>query len=60
MSTNLLTAGEVAARLRVSRATVYRWAADGTIPSVRIGDVVRFNATAIDALADADDGPSAA
>lgn len=46
----VLTATEVAARLRVSRATVYRWADDGTLRCVRIGDTVRFRADDVDAL----------
>ena len=33
----LLTLAEVARRLRVSRATVYAWAADGTLPVIRLG-----------------------
>jgi excisionase family DNA binding protein len=33
----LLTLADVARRLRVSRATVYVWAADGTLPVIRLG-----------------------
>jgi excisionase family DNA binding protein len=35
---SLLTVPEVAGILRVSRATVYRHVADGTLPAVRLGD----------------------
>lgn len=48
-SPELLKAQEVAKRLRVSIATVYRFARDGTLPSVRVGTVVRFPSDAIDA-----------
>lgn len=44
----LLTAGEVARLLSVSRGTVYRWADEGTMPSVRLGaTVVRFDRGAV-------------
>lgn len=33
----LLTVKEVAAHLRVSRATVWRWCQKGTIPAIRLG-----------------------
>lgn len=46
----ILTATEVAAALRVSRATVYRWADDGTLPAIRLGDTVRFRQDDVDAL----------
>ncbi len=36
--TRLLTVPEVAERLRVSRPTVYRRIAEGSIPAVRIGE----------------------
>ncbi len=38
----LLTAEEVARILRVSKATVFRWAAKGILPAARIGRTVRF------------------
>lgn len=38
----LLTLREVAAYLRVSEKTVRRWVAQGRIPCVRLGRVVRF------------------
>jgi excisionase family DNA binding protein len=43
----LLTVREVAARLRVSSATVYRMCALGVIPSVRILNSIRVWAAAI-------------
>lgn len=33
----LLTTGEVAAILRVSRSTVHEWATSGTLPSIKLG-----------------------
>ena len=39
----LLTAEEVAELLSVDRSTVYDWARAGTIPSYRMGRVVRFD-----------------
>lgn len=48
-SPDLLKADEVAKRLRVSVATVYRFARAGTLPSIRVGNVVRFPSEAIDA-----------
>ena len=38
----LLTASDAAALLRVSRATLERWTASGTIPSHRIGRTRRY------------------
>jgi excisionase family DNA binding protein len=38
----LLTVAEVARRLRVSRATVYKLVAKGKLPHVRIGNSIRF------------------
>lgn len=37
MPTNLLTAAEVAARLRVSAMTIYRLIHRGELPAVRVG-----------------------
>ena len=45
----LLRVDEVAAFLRMSRTTVYRMAAEGTLPSVRLGFSRRFSAAAIEA-----------
>lgn len=46
----LLTAEEVAAALRVSPTTVYRWAADGVLPELRIASTVRFRREDVEAL----------
>lgn len=48
-SAELLTAAEVASLLRVTSPTIYRWADDGTLPSVRVGGVVRFRRADIEA-----------
>ena len=45
---SLLTAEEVAARLRVPRTWVYRAARDGSLPSVRCGRYRRFDAVDVD------------
>ena len=37
-----LTVAEVARRLRVSRATVYKFVADGRLPHVRVGNSIRL------------------
>jgi excisionase family DNA binding protein len=39
----LLTADEVAEQLRLSRWTVYGWAREGILPSVRLGGRVLFD-----------------
>lgn len=39
----LLTADEVADRLSVDRATVYRWANAGDLPAYRIVGTIRFD-----------------
>ena len=36
-----LTTAEVAARLRVNKATVVRWIASGNLPAVKIGKTTR-------------------
>jgi len=38
----LLTVADVARKLRVSRATVYKLVADGRLAHVRIGNRIRF------------------
>ena len=45
----LLKVGEVAERLRISRALVYRLCATGQLPVVRIGFAVRISAEALEA-----------
>ena len=40
----LITPGELAKRLNVSRVWVYRLANDGRLPSIRVGDkILRFD-----------------
>jgi excisionase family DNA binding protein len=41
--TEPLTVGELAALLRVAEDTVQRWARQRQIPSIRIGNVIRFD-----------------
>jgi excisionase family DNA binding protein len=55
---SLLTAGEVQSLLGIDRSTVYRMAADGRLPAVRIGRQWRFRPTEIERLVDA--GPTGA
>ena len=40
-----LTVAELAALLRVAKATVQRWARKQQIPSIRIGNIIRFDGT---------------
>lgn len=47
---DLLTPAEVATRLRVSRASVSRWAKDGVLKPIRIGGTLRFRRADVDAL----------
>jgi excisionase family DNA binding protein len=46
----LLTAEEVAERVRVSERTVWRWAKTGVLRPIRIGGITRFGASDIEAL----------
>lgn len=46
----LLTAPEVAAILQVTPRTVWRWAAAGRLPRVRINGITRYRASDIAAL----------
>lgn len=48
---DLLTTREVADYLRVSTMTVYRMAADGSLPSFRVGSSLRYHRADIEALA---------
>ena len=48
MSLQVLTGGEVAKLLRVSRDTVYRLAASGALPGRKIGRIWRFSRDAIE------------
>jgi excisionase family DNA binding protein len=43
----LLTAEDIAALLNISEKTVYRWSKSGSLPSVRIGTLVRFEPAAV-------------
>jgi len=45
-----LTPAEVASALRVSTATVARWAANGSLRSVRAGKSCRFEAADVEAF----------
>ncbi|MFO7548664.1 MAG: helix-turn-helix domain-containing protein [Acidimicrobiia bacterium] len=50
---SLLTAGQVQSLLGIDRSTVYRMAADGRLPAVRIGRQWRFRPSEIERLVDA-------
>lgn len=39
----ILTAKEIAARLKVSQYAVYQWALKGMIPRMKVGSSVRFD-----------------
>ena len=43
----LLTVKDMATRLQVKAKTIYAWASQGKIPSVKINGVIRFDARAI-------------
>jgi excisionase family DNA binding protein len=47
---SLLTTGEVATALRITSQTVRNRVADGTLRSVRIGDVIRIPAAEVTRL----------
>ena len=51
MTDALMTAQDVAQFLRVGRATVYRYARQGALPTVRFGGAVRFRRGAVEAFA---------
>ncbi len=46
----LLTADEVARALRVTTSSVYRWAKDGTLTSITVGNTIRFPRAGVLAL----------
>lgn len=52
MSTQLLTAAEVAEQLRVSTMTVYRLIRSGELPAVRVGRNYRVRADDLDEYLD--------
>ncbi|MBG6185559.1 excisionase family DNA binding protein [Arthrobacter sp. CAN_A214] len=47
MTTNLLTVAEIAARMRVSRMTVYRLVQSGALEGIRFGRSYRVPETAV-------------
>ena len=53
MNDRLLTAKEVADLIQVDRSTVSRWAKAGTLPSLKIGDLLRFRPSDIEAFINA-------
>jgi excisionase family DNA binding protein len=44
----LLTVKDMATRLQVKEKTIYAWASQGKIPSVKVNGVIRFDARAIE------------
>jgi len=44
----MMTTKELAAYLRVHEVTIYKYASEGRIPAIRIGQVWRFDKDAID------------
>jgi excisionase family DNA binding protein len=44
----LLTVKDMATRLQVKEKTIYAWASQGKIPSVKINGVIRFDAREIE------------
>lgn len=51
----LLTVEDVARQLAVATRTVYEWAAEGRLPSIKLGRgrVLRFRQAAVDAFVEA-------
>lgn len=47
----LLTAGEVAALLSVSRKSIYKWTELGLLPCIRLGRAVRYDPADVEAFA---------
>jgi excisionase family DNA binding protein len=45
----LLTIKQTAERLQIKRSTLYSWAAQGTIPHLKLGRLLRFDPDEIDA-----------
>jgi len=60
MNGHLLTADEVAERLRVPKTWVYRAAREGDLPSVRCGRYRRFDERDVDSWIDEHRGATAA
>jgi len=49
MQTDILTIREVAAYLKLTEKTAYRYAADGVIPGFKVGSAWRFKKSDVDA-----------
>lgn len=47
-----LTVDEAAELLSISRSLAYRWAKDGTLPTIRVGNAVRVPRRALEAWID--------
>lgn len=52
MSDDFLTVPEVAARLRVTAMTIYRWIEDGRLPAMQIGKHYRIRTGDLDEMLD--------
>jgi len=48
MTLSLLTVKEMATRLQVKDKTIYAWASQGKIPSVKVNGVIRFDVREIE------------
>jgi len=46
---SIITVDEVAEATQLARSTVYQWARDGRLPSIKMGAAVRFDREAIEA-----------
>ncbi len=46
----MLSVAEAASIFRVSPQSIYRWVEDGTLPALKLGNVIRIHPEAIDAL----------
>ena len=46
----LITAGDLAGLLEVSRARIYELAREGLLPAVRLGRTIRFSRAAVNAF----------
>ena len=47
MEDKLLTIDELSDKLQVSKATLYRWAATGYMPCLKLGGSLRFRMTSV-------------
>lgn len=48
MSEELLTPKEIAEKLGVKKSTIYLWSHTGYIPTVKIGNLIRFRRSSIE------------